>query len=493
METIKLKNINLIELFSFVYELDYKYSLNFIGQGLKPFDYRNFVNFVCNFLMNNSNLISDIIKKYKLEQELKEISTDILKVIEFFIGNGTLRMEIVRTYIASLKQDDLIDPYLYKCYKETHYLNNSSDILTSAGYQKIMEERSNKAFLSLMRNEPVNLSSEQLQSIPLEWNMNRVVTSKCSLKNIIKECIKNFNKVTTLNIGDIGELKFLGEGVKKQTVILAGIDSCIVSDKGIKLNNQDSAIIISHPKIREFKLVAVADGMGGLASGEKFSAKVIEKLRNWFFEFSVTDELYTNEDYYVIVCRALKKCINSINRELALELKGINGGTTLALAIICGKHTILLNIGDSRIYNYTVSGLTLLTKDQSYVWEGKVDVDILRFHRYSNAIWNYLPKDTRSDDQYMHIETDKLGYLVLCTDGVSDMINMVSFKNILAQNTHSVAETTRALVKYAVSHDSYLPEGSGVDSTLYNSILMAGKDNATAAIQKVNTRKLIKS
>ena len=38
MKTTKLENINLIELFSFVYELDYKYSLDFISQGIKPFD-----------------------------------------------------------------------------------------------------------------------------------------------------------------------------------------------------------------------------------------------------------------------------------------------------------------------------------------------------------------------------------------------------------------------------------------------------------------------
>lgn len=492
MKTTKLENINLIELFSFVYELDYKYSLDFISQGIKPFDYRAFVAFVCNFIMNNPDLLSDILRKYNLEKEICYISSDILRVIEFFISSGTLRMEIIRMYIVSLKQDDPIDPYLYKCYKDTHYYNNPSAELTNAGYQKIIEERYNRAFLSLMENKPVSLSSEQIKRIPLEWNTNQVVTRCVSLKYIINDYIKSFNKVTTLNVEDIGELKFFGDGVKKQTIVLVGKDSCIVSDKGKRLSNQDSAIIMNHPKVSEFKLIAVADGMGGMASGEKFSAKVIDKLREWFFNFSVTEDIYNNDEYYIVVYNALKECINNINNELALEFKGVNGGTTLALAIVCGKHTILLNIGDSRIYNYTVNGLNLLTEDQSYVWNDKINVDTLRFHKYSNAIWNYLPKDVRAEDRYTHIETDKLGYLVLCTDGVSDMMEMSTFRNLLEQNTHSVKGAASGLVKYAVSYDSYLLEENEVDLCLYNDVLSAGKDNATVAIQRVNTKRLIR-
>lgn len=492
MKTTKLENINLIELFSFIYELDYKYSLDFISQNIKPFDYKSFIIFICTFLINNPHLISNIIKKYGLEKEFSTISNDVLKVIELFICNGTLRMEIVRTYIASLKQEDLIDPYLYKCYNDTHYISNPSAALTTAGYQKHINERSNKALLSLIENKPISLSSEQIKRIPLEWDTNKNVTRHISLRSLINNCIKNFDKTITLNVEDINELKFLGEGVKKQTVVLIGKDSCIVSDKGKKLSNQDSAIIMNHPKLPEFKMIAVADGMGGMASGEKFSAKVIEKLRGWFFNFPIAIDKYNSDNYYVEVYKSLKESISNIDKELALELKGINGGTTLALAIICGKQTILLNIGDSRIYNYTSDGLNLLTSDQTYIWNDNVSVDILRFHKYSNTIHNYIPKGIREEDWYKHIETDKLGYLVLCTDGVSDMHNMDSFRNILTQNIESVDASARNLVKHAVSNDSHLPDDRVDNLELYNKVLSAGKDNATVAIQRVNTKRLIR-
>lgn len=401
-------------------------------------------------------------------------------------------MEIVRTYIANLKQEDLIDPYLYKCYNDTHYVSNPSAALTIAGYQKHINERSNKALLSLIENNPISLSSEQIKIIPLEWDPNRNVTRHISLRGLINNCIKSFNKTITLNVEDINELKFLGEGVKKQTVILVGNDSCIVSDKGKRLNNQDSAIIMNHPKVQKFRIIAVADGMGGMASGEKFSAKVIEKLREWFFNFPIAIDKYNSDNYYIEVYKSLKECISNIDKELDLELKGINGGTTLALAIICGKHTILLNIGDSRIYNYTSDGLCLLTSDQTCIWNENIDIDILRFHKYSNEIYNYIPKGIRDDDCYKHIETDKLGYLVLCTDGVSDMHNMNSFRNILTQNIDSADASARKLVKYAVSNDSHLPDDRVDNLELYNEVLPAGKDNATVAIQRVNTRRLIK-
>ena len=43
-------------------------------------------------------------------------------------------------------------------------------------------------------------------------------------------------------------------------------------------------------------------------------------------------------------------------------------GTTLSLALINKKNTLILNIGDSRIYTYKEKNLTQITEDDSDVW-----------------------------------------------------------------------------------------------------------------------------
>jgi hypothetical protein len=69
---------------------------------------------------------------------------------------------------------------------------------------------------------------------------------------------------------------------------------------------------------------------------------------------------------------------------------------------------------------------------------------------------------------------------------------MDSFRNILTQNIESVDASARKLVKHAVSNDSYLPDDRVDNLELYREVLPAGKDNATVAIQRVNSKRLIR-
>ena len=287
------------------------------------------------------------------------------------------------------------------------------------------------------------------------------------------------------------ELIFKGKDSEYKNIVLVGIDSCIVSDVGNKANNEDSAIAMKHPKVPEFKLIAVADGLGGCEVGEVASSIAIEKLRDWFVTFEINDELYADSECYKIVSESLKMCIKDLNDTILNETGGKISATTLAVTVICGDYTILLNIGDSRIYSYNQGEIQLLTEDQTEVWDGRENVDITRFHNHSNIMTNcILSSDSnREKDVYTYIPTNQLKYIILCTDGVSDMMSYNTMKNIMQHNGDNIELAATSLVKYATISNEYLDKSIVKSSTEFISSLDAGKDNATISIMRVRSKK----
>ena len=241
-------------------------------------------------------------------------------------------------------------------------------------------------------------------------------------------------------------LLFSGAKHTDKRMIIAGLDSCIVSDVGERIYNEDSALIVRHPKIPEFKLIAVADGMGGGQSGEKFSSETIKKLEQWFSRIEVSEADFKSSEYYKTVYASLRECIINIDKELKASL-GTNGATTLAAAVVCGDYTILLNIGDSRIYNYFDGNLICLTEDQKKFMSAN--------NKY--GLTNFLPADGitafRYNDSYKYIPTNSLGYLVLCTDGVHGVLADSIISDVLLKNSDSTNNMASRLVEYAVASD----------------------------------------
>ena len=47
-------------------------------------------------------------------------------------------------------------------------------------------------------------------------------------------------------------------------------------------NQEDSVLIMEHPQNKDFKILVVADGMGGGVDGEKVSTYVVQEIAKWF-------------------------------------------------------------------------------------------------------------------------------------------------------------------------------------------------------------------
>ena len=126
----------------------------------------------------------------------------------------------------------------------------------------------------------------------------------------------------------------------------------------VRKNQEDAFLLIEHPNIPGFKLMAVSDGMGGVNNGEIASHMVLDSIRKLFLSLKKEDY----EDPARVEGR-LTRLINVISKLLNELYDG--AGCTLSCAI-CGKeNTLITNIGDSRIYKYQAGDLTKMTVDQS--------------------------------------------------------------------------------------------------------------------------------
>ena len=148
---------------------------------------------------------------------------------------------------------------------------------------------------------------------------------------------------------------------KRMNYLMDGITAC--TDIGnARLKQEDAVLLLPHLNNPEFKLLAVADGMGGLSFGSKASNLALLELIKWFQNLS--ESYYYNE--------------TKINMELEFKLHEIdylirksciNGGTTLSLAIVCKNNTIFINIGDSRIYIHKGSIFEQISNDRSISYD----------------------------------------------------------------------------------------------------------------------------
>src|ERR1700678_398604 len=125
------------------------------------------------------------------------------------------------------------------------------------------------------------------------------------------------------------------------------------------------------------RLLAVADGMGGHAAGERASAAVIEALRP--LDTQVPEgELLNALDHAV---RRAKAAL----REMAQENPALTGmGTTLTALLWSGSQLGLVHIGDSRAYLVRDGEVFQITHDHTFVQslldEGKITEDEVASH-----------------------------------------------------------------------------------------------------------------
>ena len=250
-------------------------------------------------------------------------------------------------------------------------------------------------------------------------------------------------------------------------------------------NQEDAVALFKMQTNPNYKMLIVADGMGGWKKGENASNAVIESLKEWFENLD-SAQRKCFETGLSALSEEVKKQI-AINTQISVEnaTYGI-GGSTIVIALVGEKDTLIANIGDSRAYISKAGKLIQVSREDT-VTQGKIEKGLLpdkeagRFDEESNILTHCLG-ESRKTFQNPHIElinNEDYEMLMLFSDGVTDCLSEEEIAVVC--RTTDKKKLTEKIVERAITKDSIQPE-KYQEYTGLNSYISGGKDNATAAI-----------
>ena len=194
-------------------------------------------------------------------------------------------------------------------------------------------------------------------------------------------------------------------------------------------------------------LYIVADGMGGHKAGD-FASR-----------YSVSEfEKELKEQKARTIIGAMEGAIRQVNekllKEAAAEPEYEGMGTTFVAACIQNGNLFVLNIGDSRLYLLNEKGtIRQITQDHSLVEEkiqrGELERKDAKNHPEKNVITRALGAMDQVIPDFFEVEREAGDYVLLCSDGLTNMVEDVTIKEIILQADASLEEKAGKLIEMA--------------------------------------------
>lgn len=249
----------------------------------------------------------------------------------------------------------------------------------------------------------------------------------------------------------------------------------------VRKRNEDQALAISHPKDEDIMLLLVADGMGGKEQGDYASKYTAEEIEKWFKKKAISGF----KDLEVLEDQATS-LIEKISNDLIKKIGENVSGTTLSMAIVTKKGTLVANAGDSRTYIYRNKELVQITEDASDVWYyykyGAVKKDDLRFFYNNNIITSCIGLSSDICNVETTIIENDYDMILLFTDGVTDLITDKKIKKII-ENTRK-SKILSQIIREAVYVDQRFHIPIRLKRKKYSKYLLPfhGRDNASGVV-----------
>jgi PPM family protein phosphatase len=218
----------------------------------------------------------------------------------------------------------------------------------------------------------------------------------------------------------------------------------------------------------------VADGMGGHQGGDVASAIVVEEFG------ALAGHDYDASGGAEKVAATLLECQRRIS-DYGAQQSGQHAGqrrrrwyagTTAVVALLVrgddGPRWLVANLGDSRAYRLDHGGLERVSVDHSVVQQlvdaGRITEADVATHPERHVITRAIGGPEPSEADFFDVPLTSAGRLLLCTDGVTGMIDDAAIEGILRE-TEDPRQAADELVAAAVS--------------------AGGEDNATAVVVDV--------
>jgi PPM family protein phosphatase len=209
----------------------------------------------------------------------------------------------------------------------------------------------------------------------------------------------------------------------------------------VRQNNEDALLV---GEGEDETLFVVADGIGGFEAGEVASSLAVDVLK----------DLQPDEPF--------KAAIGEANRRIVAAGRGdekLSGmGTTVVAIRFGGKQgepvAEVAHVGDSRAYLVRGGDMNPITEDHSLVAElvrsGDLTRDQAAEHPQKNLITRALGADEEVDVDTATLPIEAGDRILLCSDGLSDMVSEAGISEILADSPDDPERAARVLLSAAL-------------------------------------------
>ena len=231
-----------------------------------------------------------------------------------------------------------------------------------------------------------------------------------------------------------------------------GIISGYYTDKGLcKEINQDSLCLkVAKTAIGDLTMAVLCDGMGGLNNGEIASSIAVQVYADWFdYRLPVLVNPFSMEH----MIHEIEEQMREANKKI-LEygrMHNIRMGTTCSvLFVIHNYFTVIVHIGDTRIYEIA-SDIRVLTRDHTLVERevslGKLTPMEARIDKRRNILLQCLGDKEIIYPQVMTGQIRKECVYLLCSDGLYEQCSNTDFGELSPESLISEEQVTQKLKK----------------------------------------------
>ena len=186
-------------------------------------------------------------------------------------------------------------------------------------------------------------------------------------------------------------------------------------------------------------VVILADGLGGHNAGEVASAMAVAITHEQILEGlnNIGANHLDKNTGLTAVSRVVKQAVTRANSDIydraQKHIECLGMGTTIVVCVFHDRLVTAAHVGDSRLYRKRGKNFTQLTKDH-FTWgwlDRAVGVE-------ENVLVDVMEEAARPNDVYL-----------LCSDGLTDMVEDEEIHSTLTVHNTDPTQTTRELVRKA--------------------------------------------
>jgi PPM family protein phosphatase len=204
--------------------------------------------------------------------------------------------------------------------------------------------------------------------------------------------------------------------------------ACCSTDPGLARSHNEDTCLVNN----DAGYFLVADGMGGAAAGEVASS-LFQETAIELFSSNLDRPLEADQN---LVMQCFESANDRILSHTAEEPSHAGMGCTAELFTFHNNRFVLGHVGDSRTYHLSNRCLTQLTKDHTLVQiqeeQGLISREQARTHSMRNVILRVVGTSKGVEVDIIHGTAVPGDIFLLCTDGLSGMVDDEQIQEILA-------------------------------------------------------------